>query len=143
MVILDVSSDELRQLNADIHASLTATVRDAQLFAAQFNKYAFLWEQQLDHVLQATLRVAREKEAVAGKGYAIMEAFKMQVSHRIYLHIFKFVCVYMEILSSLLDINKEEEEPRLSTHKIGAQKAFNLYYSSQIRILCVCVFVRK
>ncbi|XP_039966059.1 dynein beta chain, ciliary [Bactrocera tryoni] len=75
----DISADELRLLNANIHTALTTTIRDARLFAAQFNAYAFLWEQQREQVLQATLQGAREKEAVAGKGYAIMEAFKMQI----------------------------------------------------------------
>ncbi|XP_053970080.1 dynein beta chain, ciliary [Anastrepha ludens] len=75
----DISSDELRQLNADIRTALATTIHDAERFAAQFNSYTFLWEQQREQMLQTTLQVARENEAVTGKGYAIMEAFKMQI----------------------------------------------------------------
>ncbi|XP_067623613.1 dynein beta chain, ciliary [Eurosta solidaginis] len=76
---IDICSDELRRIDAEIRAALTKTIRDAQLFAAQFNTYAFLWKQQRKQVLQTTLQVARAKEADAGRGYAIMEAFKMQI----------------------------------------------------------------
>ncbi|XP_037943923.1 dynein beta chain, ciliary-like [Teleopsis dalmanni] len=77
--------EELHMLNAGIRKTLSETMRKALAYASNFNRYAFLWTQQKDEVLNAVLNVAYENDNI-GRGYAILEAFKKEIERYNDLH---------------------------------------------------------
>lgn len=68
-------------LEMAIRDALADTVEAATAFAAKFRAYAFLWTQKSGDVLAACMQRAKEQTLHAsGRGYAIMETFKKEVS---------------------------------------------------------------